>query len=503
MPSKPTTQLEEDHQRLLKGEKDLRKQMNKQRIHQLKAANEDEDKNIKKLEKLLKINKTKGTKKIPKMFHDGLDYALEMCLPENIEKMYAAAKEAADAGDESNDDWQQDFAIATGQTNEPGATDKKKDKHLSEKQAAAAAAALKKKVKKLRKIEKKYFDDSDLDSDLSDVDSEFGEQVKADSLSNESGDDSNGSLNHDDDHDDDDDDDDSDDEAPEEVQTKSTSSTKRRLEKEEKNALALNKNGSQTPEDDDDDDEISEKDISDEDDSDEADTPDSGEEDISMESDDEKAAKKSNVWEDIYGRKRNKDGTVLAESESKKYIPPHLRARMEHESSVGAEMDADPVRREKLLRLKRVLKGYINRLSEANMHKITTDIDNLYMQNPRHDMNETLTALICDAIISNALSPERMVLEHALLIAALHANIGSEVGAHILQTLINRFDAIFRQGIDQLSVEDKTLDNVLLLLCHMYTFRVSKSVFNIHSSILRFFLIWNIIYFLLFIDFQK
>lgn len=475
MGSKSTTQLEEDHQRLLKSEKDLRKQMNKQRIHQLKAANEDEDKNIKKLEKLLKINKTKGAKKIPKMFNDGLDYALEMCLPENIEKMYAAAKEAADAGEDSNDDWQQDFAIATGQNNETGTANERKNSATAKKEAAAAAAAaaaLNKKVQKLRKIEQKYFDDSDCDSDLSDVDSEFGELGKDDGSSD--GDESNDSF----------DEDESDDEAPEEVHTKTSSSAKRRLEKEQKNALVPNKNGSKVPdeaegtEEDEENEEMN--DLSSESGGQEAiDSQDDN--DVSMGHDDEdtesdivdKTAKKSNVWEDIYGRKRDKDGQIIKENEPTKYIPPHLRARMEQESSVGVEMDADPVRREKLLRLKRVLKGYINRLSEANMHKIISDIDSLYMQNSRHDMNETLTALICDALISHVIAPERMVLEHALLIAALHANIGSEVGAHILQILINRFDVLIRQGIEQLSVEDKTLDNVLLVLCHMYTFRVS------------------------------
>lgn len=93
--------------------------MGKQRINQLKQANEEEDKNIRKLEKMLKLDKTKSKKSVPRMFNDGLDYALEMCLPENIEKMYAAAKEAADAGAESDTEWQEDFALATGEMGAP------------------------------------------------------------------------------------------------------------------------------------------------------------------------------------------------------------------------------------------------------------------------------------------------------------------------------------------------------------------------------------------------
>lgn len=167
-------------------------------------------------------------------------------------------------------------------------------------------------------------------------------------------------------------------------------------------------------------------------------------------------------WEDIYGRKRNQDGNVIAETT--KYVPPHLRKLAEAE-------DEDPKRKEKLMRLKKQLKGYINRLSEANMHKIATDIDGLYMQNSRNDMNNTLTSLITEALISNVLAPERLVLEHALLITVLHANVGSEVGAHFLQTLVTSFDEKLKK-IDEYEVENKELDNYVFILCHLYTFKI-------------------------------
>lgn len=64
------------------------------------------------------------------------------------------------------------------------------------------------------------------------------------------------------------------------------------------------------------------------------------------------------------------------------------------------------------------------------MHKISNDIEKLYMQNSRFDMNTTLTELILDALISNILSPERLILEHTMLIAVLHANIGNEIGKY-------------------------------------------------------------------------
>lgn len=116
---------------------------------------------------------------------------------------------------------------------------------------------------------------------------------------------------------------------------------------------------------------------------------------------------------------------MISGNESGKYVPPHVRARL---AAANEDVAEDPKRHEILMRIKKQLKGYLNRLSEANMHKIATDIDQMYMQNSRFDMNNSLTELIFESLLSNVLAPERMVLEHALLIAVLHANVGSEIG---------------------------------------------------------------------------
>uniref|UniRef100_A0A1Q3EYD3 Protein involved in high osmolarity signaling pathway n=1 Tax=Culex tarsalis TaxID=7177 RepID=A0A1Q3EYD3_CULTA len=184
-------------------------------------------------------------------------------------------------------------------------------------------------------------------------------------------------------------------------------------------------------------------------------------------------AEKSEVWEDIYGRKRDKDGNVIKEDSAAaaggKYIPPHMRARMEAQNGAG-----DAKRQEKLARLKRTLKGQINRLAETNVHRISIELDNLYMQNARFDMNNLLTTLILEATVSNTLAPERMILEHVLLVTILHANVGSEVGSHFLETVVERFHSLIGQ-IEAFDVENKTLDNCVLILCHLYTFAIFKN----------------------------
>lgn len=483
--------------------------MGKQRINQLKQANEEEDKNIRKLEKMLKIDKSKSKKSVPRMFHDGLDYALEMCLPENIEKMYAAAKEAADADAESDTEWQEDFAMATGETKSPDhpvreAKPKAQSngKALSHEKESGANVPSKKSRDRLRKIENKYFGESDdeLASDLSGADSEFendDDDAPEEGESGQASSDDDGLMES------------SDDEAPAEVGTVSKCSKKRQLEKQKNRAPANKSKKPKMVESDEED--VSSSVASDDDElSDEGEPSsdgegleddgldgllnesDSGDSDLEGDDGDDAGeggedsdgsdAEKPKVWEDIYGRKRDQDGNVINENApskggASKYVPPHMRARLAAAAAAGNatvdEGDMDPKRKEKLMRLKKLLKGNLNRLSEANMHKIATDIDNLYMQNSRYDMNNTMATLIVDALITNVLAPERMVMEHMMLIAVLHANVGTEVGAHMLEVLIDRFHGMLQNGIEQYEVEDKTLDNIVFILCHMYTFRVS------------------------------
>lgn len=71
-----------------KRQRDLETEARKQRIKQLKLDNMEEDKMIARLEKKLKLNKTKNKNRlVRKMFSDGLDFALELCLNDEDENM--------------------------------------------------------------------------------------------------------------------------------------------------------------------------------------------------------------------------------------------------------------------------------------------------------------------------------------------------------------------------------------------------------------------------------
>ncbi|XP_076349101.1 nucleolar MIF4G domain-containing protein 1 homolog [Tachypleus tridentatus] len=177
-------------------------------------------------------------------------------------------------------------------------------------------------------------------------------------------------------------------------------------------------------------------------------------------------SEKNDYWEDIYGRLRDEQGNVIKlGKKDTKYIPPAKRLPAKTE---------DEKKKKELERLRKQLKGLINRLSESNLKPVSSAMEDLYMSHSRNDMNETLTSLICEAIIQPFLTPERLVMEHAMLVALLHANVGTEVGAHFLQSLATKFNILLNSGPDH--GQGKECDNLLALMAHLYNFKVTHSV---------------------------
>ncbi|CAG2057790.1 unnamed protein product [Timema podura] len=347
-----------------KQEERRKKQYNKIRIKQMKEANEEEDKIIKKLEKQLKLNKRKS-KTVPKSFAlDGLDYLLEVCDEANRQNVVAAEQNLQDFGS----DFEEDLAIVTGK---PSSKAKQKSKEV---------------------ISDEFSDDISLqasDWDCSETEQGCGME-------------DNEKMGY----------------VSDELKSKSVKFT----------------------------DDLGSDDTSELDSDSEINTKGSGDE----------------LWEDIYGRTRNKQGNII--HSGGKYIPPHLRAQ---------ETETDSKKKEQLIRLRKQLKGLLNRLAENNMNSIAVQFEELYMLNSRNDMNETLTQLMVESLIAPVSTPERLVMEHVLLITVLHANVGTEVGAYFLQVMIKKFQEMYEECHE---VENKLLDNIVLILAHLYNFKVFHCV---------------------------
>ncbi|XP_015512025.2 nucleolar MIF4G domain-containing protein 1 isoform X1 [Neodiprion lecontei] len=377
----------------------LEKEMKRNRKIHLKEANIAEDRIIKQLEKNLKLNKRKS-KSVPKSFAaDGLSYLLEMCDDENRKLAVETEKQLLAA--ESGSELEDDFIMITDSAN-------KKQQELSRS------------------------NESDNDKSNSSGNSEVDEN---------SSDEGESSC------------------AKNMTEQQTTGNNKRKADSENavpfmprKKMLAkINSSNSDT-----------EPSTGDSD-------PDEDEmlADVEYETDSENrnegANEESNqLWEDIYGRTRDKLGNIVSNTTGK-YVPPAVRDRLKN---------SDSLKDEKLIRLKKQIKGLLNRLAEHNMHSIVSQLDELYMSHSRNNMNEMLFTLMKESIVAPVLTPDRLITEHMMLIAILHANIGTEVGAHFLLSLIKEFDEMLKSSPE---VENKELDNIILMISHLYNFKVYDS----------------------------
>nr|XP_034834897.1 nucleolar MIF4G domain-containing protein 1 homolog [Maniola hyperantus] len=440
-----------------KDANELKSQMNEQRKKMMLQANEDEEKMIKKLEKQLGLNKAKNKTKT--FAEDGLDYLLEICDRTTSEQIVAAEKHLADV--EHDSDFEEDLAVVTGKeiSKKSKKEKRKKGKEESEDQIESDAD----------EMDSDDDDDDDqpvsgeseisddnYESDKSELD-DYEESVKKSSkksLSNDNNSSTEKHISNDDnvsesvlsDNSDHDSEESESDEEPVKKSTKISSNKQLSKEEKSKTESKLKKERIISEEDLNkvfSDDEVSEL---------------SGDGDFSGDVKNTSAkeiAEKPDVWEDIYGRKRDKEGNIIKE-EKGVYIPPHLRNK-------------DSVSDKELAQLKRQIKSVLNKLAGTNLHWACTSIEHLYSSNSRHSVNTALTQLWLDATVQKALTADRMLAEHAALIAVLHANVGSEIGAHFLEELSRKFDAMMETPQP---VQDKTLDNLVGCLALLYSFKI-------------------------------
>ncbi|KAG1656332.1 Nucleolar MIF4G domain-containing protein 1 [Nymphon striatum] len=409
----------------------IRKKQQLQSIHQ-------DTKEISFWEKRLKINK-QNTKKVPKSFIDeGLDYLLDFCDSENRESLKELDLSDADS------EFQDDVLEVLRRKEIPSSSDKKRklsEVKSDESKDATAKNIVKNNVKRVKWADQKetdFLEENDGDnmqilSDSSDSgnkeNSNFEIKDNSDS-ENEANSDSENVGNSD-----------------SENEGNSDSENEGNSDSENEGNSGSENEGNSEPED--------EKNLVEKSFSESEDNFEDGD-DVSKDSDSKKS--KKGCWEDIYGRMRDSDGNVMENAQNVgKYVPPAQRILSTDEA----------VKKE---RIKKQLKGLLNRLSESNMKPISSQIEDMYMNHSRHDMNETLIQLLIQSCVSPALTPERLVTEHAMLISILHANVGTEVGAFVVQAIADRFNALLSENENH--GEGKECDNLLHLLAQIYNFKV-------------------------------
>ena len=195
--------------------------------------------------------------------------------------------------------------------------------------------------------------------------------------------------------------------------------------------------------------------------------------------DDLEEEEEDQTWEDIYGRTRTKDGAIVPDQPTPqgedigssggggKYLPPAVRKALEAKQGQSEE------KKILLQRLAKQLKGQLNRLAETNMAGIAKFVEGSYRQHARNDVNQTITDLTISALVLPTLTPNRLVMEHAMLLAILHANVGTEVGAHFLQNVVKLFSNTYAKAVtSKEDGESKEVHNLLLIISYVFSFKM-------------------------------
>ncbi|KAF9050784.1 hypothetical protein BDZ89DRAFT_977686 [Hymenopellis radicata] len=169
-----------------------------------------------------------------------------------------------------------------------------------------------------------------------------------------------------------------------------------------------------------------------------------------------------------------------ASAKTTTYVPPHLRNKDTTEDS------------EEQVKLRRNLKGLLNRMSEQNLASILDSVEELYRKHRRNDVTSTITSLIIDGISAHSLLLDSYVVLHAAFIASLHKILGLEFAANFVQNVVSSYETHYAALEDESAPtgddpKGKECSNLVVLLAELYNFQVISCilVFDIVRGLLN------------------
>lgn len=142
-----------------------------------------------------------------------------------------------------------------------------------------------------------------------------------------------------------------------------------------------------------------------------------------------------------------------------KYIPPWLRRPQSSDDSGDTT------------RLRRQMQGALNKLSDANLLSIVTEVEMWFQHNPRQRVTTTLIDLLISLFCDSSVLMDTFVILHAGFAAAVYKVIGPDFGAHFVERLVERIDYYRGQQKDNGDV-GKQVVNLIALLAQIYHFQV-------------------------------
>ena len=150
-------------------------------------------------------------------------------------------------------------------------------------------------------------------------------------------------------------------------------------------------------------------------------------------------------------------------SNEEKYITQSLRHKGLGES--GSE---------DLSQLRRQIQGLLNRLSQANLTSILSEVEKLYRGHPRQHVSTILLDVLLGLLSDPTSLQDTFIILHAGFIAAVFKVSGSDFGAQAIQRIHEEFFASFDPKAD-CNGSGKKCTNLTSLLAELYNFQVISS----------------------------
>uniref|UniRef100_A0A0R3RZV3 MI domain-containing protein n=1 Tax=Elaeophora elaphi TaxID=1147741 RepID=A0A0R3RZV3_9BILA len=167
-----------------------------------------------------------------------------------------------------------------------------------------------------------------------------------------------------------------------------------------------------------------------------------------------------NLEEDIYGRLINKKTGEL--------LPSKLCAK---EKLNELEQKAGLLETEEHLKLKKSLRGLVNRLNEHTLVAAVKIFSDIFANRGHNEVKQLLFSEIISSVDVSYRLPDRLIIEYAVFIALIHTTVSAEVSAHFVEN----FTVKLLETVIALP-EGKSLENLSVLLAELYNFKVIKVV---------------------------
>ncbi|TKR92229.1 hypothetical protein L596_006922 [Steinernema carpocapsae] len=169
------------------------------------------------------------------------------------------------------------------------------------------------------------------------------------------------------------------------------------------------------------------------------------------------------IVEDIYGRQVNKKTGQLIER--------NVKGALDKLNKLEQKMDV--LNDEDRMKLERSIRGITNRLIvEQSLVLATKTLRDVFHSNGRNDVKQILFESLYKHLTFANRIQDKTLLEYATFLALVHMTISSEITCHFVEMFIAKFVEVLKSGDE--TTDDKALENQLIVLCHLYNFKIIK-----------------------------